>query len=253
MNFVNMWKDWRDPSRLLPTQVFEVDITKAPTFPPAQQYNESFGVTDLSRRNTEAWKKYMEDYTEEFNRTKFMTRGERILEKTKTYLIGAMEYADGRGWRDDMTEFLDSRGVVVFNPYKKSFINAPEENEKTIVDLTGMMENNDYEIVEKRMKEVRAFDLSMVDRSDFIICYINPKVPTFGTMEELSWAARLKRPVFIVVDGGKSKTPLWVMGMFPHKYIYNSFDEVREMLRSIDDGEKVIDSDRWRLFRPELR
>lgn len=176
-----------------------------------------------------------------------------ILQKTKTYLIGAMEYADGRSWREDMEEFLVSKNITVFNPYKKPFINAPEENEETIRVLLHHMESENYEEVEGRMRNVRAFDLSMVDRSDFIICYINPKVPTFGTMEELSWAARLKRPVFIVVEGGKRKTPLWIMGMFPNKYIYNDLDEVKNMLDMIDSGKKEIDSDRWRLFKPELR
>lgn len=176
-----------------------------------------------------------------------------ILRNTKTYLIGAMEYADGRTWRDDMEEFLDFLEIKVFNPYKKPFVDAPEENEQTIIDLNSLMDQQKFDEVETRMRQVRGYDLSMVDRSDFVICYINPKIPTFGTMEELSWAARLKRPGFIVIEGGKTKTPLWIMGMFPHKYIYNNFDEVKEMIGSIDRGERVIDSDRWRLFRPELR
>jgi hypothetical protein len=41
--------------------------------------------------------------------------------------------------------------------------------------------------------------------------------------------------------------------MIPHKYIYNSFEEVQDMLTEIDNGKKTIDSDRWRLFKEELR
>ena len=93
----------------------------------------------------------------------------------------------------------------------------------------------------------------MVDRCDFIICYINPNVGTFGTMEELTTAVRMKRPIFLVVEGGKKKTPLWIFGMLPHKYIYDSFEDVKKVLTSIDTGAKVLDSDRWRLFKPELR
>jgi hypothetical protein len=63
----------------------------------------------------------------------------------------------------------------------------------------------------------------------------------------------MKRPIFVVVEGGKSKTPLWVMGMLPHKYIYDSFDEVKKVLTNIDSGIKSIDSERWRLFKHELR
>jgi nucleoside 2-deoxyribosyltransferase len=176
-----------------------------------------------------------------------------ILSKTKTYLIGPMEYSDGRAWRLDMTEFLHEMNVTVFDPYKKPFINAPEENEQTHKLMAHLMAAGKLEEVHDHFKKVRAFDLSMVDRSDFIICYINPKVPTFGTMEELSTAVRMKRPTFVVVEGGKQFTPLWIMGMIPPKYLYNSFEELKCMLTNIDQRFIEIDSDRWRLFKPELR
>jgi hypothetical protein len=93
----------------------------------------------------------------------------------------------------------------------------------------------------------------MVDRSDFIICYIDPNVFTAGSIEELVTAVRMKRVCFVVIEGGKKKTPLWIMGMLPHRYIYNSFEEVKNVLTNIDTGVKSIDSDRWRLFKEELR
>ena len=55
------------------------------------------------------------------------------------------------------------------------------------------------------------------------------------------------------MEGGKSKTPLWMLGMLPHKYIYNSIDEIVKMLFAINEGSKPIDSDRWRLLRAEYR
>ena len=55
------------------------------------------------------------------------------------------------------------------------------------------------------------------------------------------------------MEGGKQKTPLWIMGMLPHHYIYNSIEEVLDMIHQINDGKKAIDSDRWRLLRKELR
>ena len=35
-----------------------------------------------------------------------------------------------------------------------------------------------------------------------------------------------KKPVFVSMEGGKAKTPLWMLGMFPHKYI--CFGRVRK-------------------------
>jgi nucleoside 2-deoxyribosyltransferase len=177
-----------------------------------------------------------------------------VLNKTKTYLIGAMQYDNnGRSWREDMGVFLRNINVTVFDPYKKPFVNAPKEDETTHKKLYALMQAGEYDEVATHFKQVRAFDLSMVDRSDFIICYIDPKVPTVGTIEELATSCRLKRPTFIVVAGGKQNTPLWIMGMFPHKYIYNSFDELKDILSKINIGEKEIDSDRWRLFEEHLR
>lgn len=176
-----------------------------------------------------------------------------ILRDTKSYLIGPMQYGDGRIWREDMTVFLKQMGVTVFDPYKKPFINAPDEDENTHKRMYSLMKSGEYDEVASHFKMVRSFDLSMVDRSDFIICYLDPKIPTFGTVEELAWSIRCKRPVFIVIEGGKQNTPLWVMGMLPHKYIYNNFEEVKSVLTNIDTGVKSIDSDRWRLFKTELR
>lgn len=176
-----------------------------------------------------------------------------ILKGTKTYLIGPMQYQDGQAWRDDFSLFLNKMGVTVFDPYKKPFVNAPAEDENTHKRMFELMNSGEFDEVASHFKQVRSFDLSMVDRSDFVICYLNPKIPTYGTVEELSWAVRMKRPIFIVVEGGKANTPLWVMGMLPHKYIYDSFDEVKRVLTNIDSGIKSIDSDRWRLFKQELR
>ena len=55
------------------------------------------------------------------------------------------------------------------------------------------------------------------------------------------------------MEGGKKNTPLWIMGMIPHHYIYDSVSEIVDMIKNIDSGNKEIDSDRWRLLRKELR
>ena len=61
-----------------------------------------------------------------------------------------------------------------------------------------------------------------------------------------------KKPVFLSV-GDKKKCPLWIMGMLPHKYIYNNVEEILEMVKKIDSGEVFIDSDRWRILIERLR
>ena len=89
--------------------------------------------------------------------------------------------------------------------------------------------------------------------SDFIICKIDPEIPTYGTIDELVMAEALNRPVFMCVEGGKRNAPLWVYSLVPHKYMYDSLDEVINTIKGIDKGKIPIDSKRWKLFREEYR
>lgn len=176
-----------------------------------------------------------------------------ILEKTRTYLVGHMQYADGRDWREYVERELEPLDIRIFNPYKKPFVKDVDEDEETRLSIDHCMEHGYFNDVAERMKLIRSYDLNLVDRSDFIIAHLLPDVASWGSAEEIVTAVRMKKPIFISMEGGKHKTPLWMMGMLPHKYIYDSVEEVIEMLKQIDNGEKKIDSDRWRLLKKELR
>ena len=164
-----------------------------------------------------------------------------------------MQYVSGRDWREDITDRLKPLHITCFNPYKKPFMKDVEEDETSRQEMQELMNDGEYDKVTQRMKTVRAYDLNLVDRSDFIIAHLVPDVASWGSAEEITTAVRMKKPVFISMQGGKEKTPLWMLGMFPHKYIYNSLDEIIKMLYSIDSGTKKIDSDRWRLLKKEYR
>ena len=176
-----------------------------------------------------------------------------LLDKTKTYLVGHMQYLSGRNWREEITEKLSTLGITCFDPYKKPFMKDVAEDEASRQEMEAWMKTKQYDRVTDRMKTVRSYDLNLVDRSDFIIAHLVPDVASWGSAEEIVTAVRMKKPIFISMEGGKAKTPLWMLGMLPHKYIYNSLDEVLEMLYAIDNGIKPIDSDRWRLLRKEYR
>ena len=176
-----------------------------------------------------------------------------LLENTKTYLVGHMQYLSGRNWRQEVADSLRKLHITCFDPYKKPFLKDIEEDESSRQEMESWMATNQYDRVTNRMKTVRAYDLNLVDRSDFIVAHLVPDVASRGSAEEIVTAVRMKKPVFISMEGGKEKTPLWMLGMFPHKYIYNSLDEIIKMLYSIDSGTKKIDSDRWRLLKKEYR
>jgi hypothetical protein len=176
-----------------------------------------------------------------------------LLWKTRTYLVGPMEYLDGQGWREKLTPELENMGIVVFNPYKKPFIKDVQEGPEVRAKLAEAAASGDYDYLCEKFREIRVFDLNLVDRSDFIIAHISPRIASWGSAEELVTANRAKKPIFLSVEGGKSQCPKWIFGMFPHKYIYSSPEEVLDMLKKIDSGEKEIDSSRWRLLRKEFR
>ena len=176
-----------------------------------------------------------------------------LLENTKTYLVGHMQYLSGRNWREEITDKLNKLNITSFDPYKKPFMKDVEEDEASRIEMETWMKTKQYDRVTDRMKTVRAYDLNLVDRSDFIIAHLVPDVASWGSAEEIVTAVRMKKPIFISMEGGKAKTPLWMLGMLPHKYIYNSLDEVVDMLYAIDNGNKSIDSDRWRLLQKQFR
>ena len=175
------------------------------------------------------------------------------LYRTKTYLVGHMQYANGEDWRLKVEKSVAPLGVQVFNPYKKPFVKDVDEDEESRNKILQDMDNGWYNDVTKRMKQIRSYDLNLVDMSDFIVAHLLPDVASWGSAEELVTAVRMKKPIFISMEGGKKKTPLWMMGMIPHRYIYDSIEEILDMLNKIDSGEKEIDSDRWRLLRKDLR
>lgn len=185
-----------------------------------------------------------------------VAKRKNVLWRTRTYLVGNMQYVpveEGESWRDVISEVLHEMGVIVFNPYHKPFVKDVQEGAGVRKRLNAARAKGNFAYLEKKMRQIRIFDLNLVDRSDFIIAYINPDAGTWGSVEEIVTAVRMKKPVFLAVKGGKAKCPDWVFGMFPHKYIYSSVDDIIRMLKRINSGRKKLDNVRWKLLRKEFR
>ena len=182
-----------------------------------------------------------------------MKSKKNLLNKTRCYLVGHMQYEDGRKWREYVESELQPLGIILYNPYKKPFVKDVKEDEKARLLMEKKMLDGKYDQVSKRMKRIRSYDLNLVDRSDFIIAHLYPTVASWGSAEEIVTACRMKKPIFVSIDGGKKKTPSWLLGMFPHKYIYNNPKQIVSMIKRLDKGTRKMDSDRWRLLSEELR
>lgn len=177
-----------------------------------------------------------------------------ILNKTKVYLCGPMEYvSNGLEWREEAAEKLAILNISVFTPYNKPFVVSVEENSGTKARLYKSLEDGNYMDVHNHMKQIRAYDLRCVDLSDFVIAKINPKIASWGSADEIYTALRMRKPLFLIIEGGIKKTPLWLMGSLPPSFIFDSFDSVLERLKDIDSGNIQLDSKYWKLLKPEFR
>ena len=176
-----------------------------------------------------------------------------LLKNTRCYLIGHMQYSNGENWRNEVKEQFKDSGIKFYDPYFKPFVHNIPEDEGSRSEMLRWMETEQWDMVQQRMWAVRGYDLRLCDVCDFFIAHIIPNVASWGSAEELTTVIREKKPVFLSIEGGKKKCPLWLMGAIPHKYVYNTLQDALDTIKAIDAGVVKMTSDRWKLLRPEFR
>lgn len=171
------------------------------------------------------------------------------LKNQRVYLAGAMDrVADrGRGWRDNITPFLETLGVIVFNPITKpTTIGLEDQDSHTI--KTKLKSTQRYDELSEMMKVIRRVDLRLVDISDFLIVNLNLDIHPCGTYEEIFWANRQKKPIIVHMEQGKKHTPDWLFGTIPHQMIFSSWEDIKEYLSHIHTSENIDTHKRWYFF-----
>lgn len=171
------------------------------------------------------------------------------LKNQRVYLAGAMDrVADrGNGWRDNITPFLESLGITVFNPIKKpSSVGIEDEN--THRHKLKLKADHNYDELSSLMKSIRSVDLRLVDISDFLIVNLDLDVHPCGTYEEIFLANRQKKPIIIHMLQGKQNAPDWLFGTIPHMMIFSSWDQIKSYLNFIDTSENIDTYNRWYFF-----
>lgn len=170
-------------------------------------------------------------------------RGQRV------YLAGAIDRCPDLGvaWRENITPFLQEKGVNVLNPMCKP-TNLGNETIESRNYRTRLKEKENYDQLSIIMKEIRNVDLRMVDISDFLIVNIDLEIHPCGTYEEIFGANRSKKPIIIHMEQGKIKTPDWLFGTLPHSMFFSTWEEVKRYLDYIDSEEFIDTKNRWRFF-----
>lgn len=171
------------------------------------------------------------------------------LKNQRVYLAGAMDrVADrGNGWRDNITPFLESLGIVVFNPIKKPSSIGAEDEATSLYKKKLKLEHN-YDELSKLMKRIRSVDLRLVDISDFLIVNLDLDIHPCGTYEEIFWANRQKKPIIIHMVQGKQDAPDWLFGTIPHDMIFSCWDGVKTYLEEINSSIDIRSHNRWYFF-----
>ena len=178
-----------------------------------------------------------------------------LLKGTRAYLIGAMESEKdcGRSWRLDIQDKLKDLGINWFDPCQKHFIKDIQEVDGAQDELKMLRAAHRYDELEEKMRIIRIYDLSLVDKSDFLIFHYDNTKITVGSFEEFFVGNSIKRPIFVIAVNGVDQLPYWFFACMSNKYFYNSIDEAIDMLKAIDSGDKEIDSNRWKLLKPGYR
>ncbi|HEY3863370.1 MAG TPA: nucleoside 2-deoxyribosyltransferase [Verrucomicrobiae bacterium] len=177
-----------------------------------------------------------------------------ILSRTKCYLAGNIENSNAPGsWRDQVKNELADTGILFFDPLKKPFMDSVNEDKEHMARLAALRDEGRFDELSKVMRKIRVEDLSLVDRADFLIASISAKTASWGTAEEVFWANRMKKPIYLVVAEGRRACPFWIFGTLPSDQIFGNIGEVIAEIKKIDSGEKEIDLGRWKIFREEFR
>lgn len=169
-------------------------------------------------------------------------------------MIGAMDRAReaGKIWRDDIGPWLTRRGIIALNPYNKpAACESVLENDDAFEQRKIAKANGDYDFLSESMKGVRAFDLRMVDHSDALILHLDIEQYPCGTYEELFGGNRQKKPIITHCAHGKANMPDWLFGTFPHEMMFDTWDEIKEYIRHIDEDPVINTLNRWQFFNLE--
>ena len=164
-------------------------------------------------------------------------------------MAGAMDRVKdrGQGWREQISPFLESLGIVVFNPITKPTDMGLEDSDTHTIK-SKLKASKRYDELSSMMKVIRSVDLRLVDISDFLIVNLDLNVHPCGTYEEIFWGNRQKKPILIHMNQGKEQAPDWLFGTIPHQMIYSSWNDMKTYLEHINTSENINTYNRWYFF-----
>lgn len=172
-----------------------------------------------------------------------------LLHSHYYYLSGPIDYAkDPFSWRELVRGELSKIGCRSLNPLDKPISNVDLEEQENVGARHAWKAEGNFHKLKALMEPIRAADLRLVDKSDFIVAYLDNTIQTCGTWEEIFVGNRLKRPVLIVCKQGVKALSDWIFGTLPLEHLFDDFPSLFSYVRSIDSGENTNYLGRWQIF-----
>jgi nucleoside 2-deoxyribosyltransferase len=175
------------------------------------------------------------------------------LNGLSVYLSGPIDFAEnsGAGWRNEITPYLEEKGLRVLDPLKHQYFGADELDDVKRPRMKALLEAGEYQKLREEMKEVIHWDLRSVDKSDFLIVNYDNSVHMCGTYEEIFIANTQNKPVLLVLSCPRNKLSTWMYGRFPPSHMFDSWDDLHAYLDEVDSGPDYftwrldVDKKRW--------
>jgi hypothetical protein len=169
------------------------------------------------------------------------------LNNKVAYLAGPIHAVadDGIGWRDAITPMLESHGIIVDDPCKKTVggMGEVKDDKKMIIDL---IKGGNFGEAKKRFYPIVRKDLRSIDKADFLIVVYDPTIHMFGTIHEMVTAHHQRKPILLWFDKNHiDKFNPWCLTLVKENMIFTEWNAMFDYLRQIDTGE--FDSSYWTL------
>ena len=184
-----------------------------------------------------------------------------LLDGACGYLSGPMEFVADHGveWRRKFIKLVNEAGLNIdlIDPTNKPGGEDVRigENKETQIKL---QKEGKFRELKDYVHSYRRYDLRFVDLSDFLIVVVDPRVPQWGTSDEVYTSERQHKPTFFINEGGLYKLPRWLfdvvdLGDEPGKFcnVFESVEEVVQKLVELDNGTVPLNNE-WVLIRKHI-
>lgn len=185
-----------------------------------------------------------------------------LLDGACCYLSGPMEFVADHGieWRRKFIAQVQAANLKI------DFIDPTDKPGGLEVKIgenkqlqANLKKNGQWKELQQYVRKYRRYDLRFVDLSDFLVVVVDPRVPQWGTSNEVYFAEMQHKPCFFICDGGLSNLPNWLFDIIDLEdsdknqrcNVFSSVEEVVEELKRLDTGVVPL-NDEWVLIRKHI-